>query len=215
MIWAVSMFSDNITAFVFTATALTMAPGLDTAVVLRSALVNGSRRGAATALGIATGCLCWGSAAALGLTALLQAWPLAFLTLQWGGAAYLVWLGGRLLLRPRQTIEPGHIADAPSTGYRCSLRLGFNTNILNPKVGLFYVTLLPQFVPRAATGSTYAFWLACAAAVIALVWFVLLANLTGIIRPYLQRPSVARALDRVTGGIFVALGFQLTRIANF
>lgn len=208
------MLADNIVAFVITATVLTMAPGLDTAMVLRSALGHGARHGLATAAGIATGCLCWGTAAALGLSALLQAWPLAFLLLKWGGAGYLLWLGGQLLVCPRRAIVPGESADTASPAYGTSLLRGFSTNMLNPKVGLFYVTLLPQFVPPATAGSGYAIRLACGAAAIAFLWFVLLATMTGVIRPWLRRPKVARWLDRVTGGVFIVLGYQLTQVAN-
>jgi threonine/homoserine/homoserine lactone efflux protein len=208
------MFAENIIAFAITTTALTMAPGLDTAMVLRSALANGGRHGALTAVGVAVGCLCWGSAAVLGLSALLQAWPLAFLALKWSGAAYLVWLGAQLLFRPRAVIVPGHVAASPSPRYGSSMLRGFSTNILNPKVGLFYVSFLPQFVPRAEVGSNYAFWLACSAAAIALVWFTLLASITAAIRPWLKNARVAKGLDRVTGGVFLILGFKLTQIAN-
>ncbi len=208
------MFAENIIAFVVTATALTMAPGLDTAMVLRSALANGGRHGALTAVGVGAGCLCWGSAAVLGLSALLQAWPLAFLALKWGGAAYLAWLGAQLLLHPREAIVPGHVATCPSPRYGASIMRGFGTNILNPKVGLFYVSFLPQFVPRTEIGSNYAFWLACSAAGIALVWFTLLATITAAIRPWLKSARVAKALDRMTGGVFLILGFKLTQIAN-
>ena len=207
------MYVDNFTAFVATATVLTMAPGLDTAMVLRSAAVDGAARGVATALGVAIGCLCWGSAAVLGLSALLQAWPLAFTALKWGGAAYLGWLGLQLLVHPRRAFAPaGDVsADAPAVGLDMAVRRGFATNILNPKVGLFYLTLLPQFVPPAADGHGYAFLLACTQAGIALAWFVLLAAITGAIRAWLRRPGVVPALDRFTGGIFILLGLQLVR----
>jgi threonine/homoserine/homoserine lactone efflux protein len=206
------MYVDNFTAFVATATVLTMAPGLDTAMVLRSAAVDGAARGVATAVGVAIGCLCWGSAAVLGLSALLQGWPLAFAALKWGGA-YLGWLGLQLLMHPRRTFAASGDAgaDAQATGLDVSVRRGFATNILNPKAGLFYLTLLPQFVPHAAKGYGYALLLACTQAGIALAWFVLLATITGAIRPWLRRPGVVPALDRFTGGIFVLLGLQLVR----
>lgn len=207
------MFADTFAAFVVTATVLTMAPGLDTAMVLRSAAVDGAARGVATAVGVSIGCLCWGSAAVLGLSALLQAWPLAFTALKWGGAAYLGWFGLQLLLHPRQAFAPsGEVgAGAPAVGIEKALRRGYVTNILNPKVGLFYLTLLPQFVPHAGAGRGYAFLLACTHVGIALAWFVVLATITGAIRPWLRRPGVVPALDRCTGGIFIVLGLQLVR----
>lgn len=206
------MFANNIIAFAITATVLTMAPGLDTAMVLRSALLNGGRHGAATALGVATGCLCWGVTAALGLSALLQTWPLAFVTLQWGGAAYLFWLGGKLLFRPSRAVASTCIRATSPPRYRWSLFRGFSTNIMNPKVGLFYVTLLPQFVPRASIGTNYALLLACGAAGIAFVWFSILANVVLTIGPWLRRPKITKAIDRVTGGIFMILGFQIIQL---
>ena len=208
------MFAENIIAFAITATVLTMAPGLDTAMVLRSALANGGRHGALTAIGIATGCMCWGSAAALGLSALLQAWPLAFLMLKWGGATYLAWLGGRLLLHPRKAILASQIGKARPPSYASSMARGFGTNILNPKVGLFYVTLLPQFIPRTAIGGNYAVLLSCVAAGIALAWFMMLAGIAASIRPWLRSARAAQAIDRVTGGVFLVMGFGLTQVAH-
>src|SRR5690606_32017858 len=121
-------------------------PGLDTAMVLRSAADGGLRRGAATAVGIAVGCFCWGSAAAFGVGALLLSAPLAFAVLKWAGAAYLGWLGARLLLHPRRALvsEPR----SPPTGRTLwqAAGGGLTTNLLNPKVGLLYLTLLPQFL---------------------------------------------------------------------
>lgn len=209
-----TMFAVNIVAFLLTATVLTMAPGLDTAMLLQSATTNGPRHGVATAGGIALGCLCWGTAAALGLTALLHAWPLAFEILKWGGAAYLGWLGAHLLIRPRRAGGNGEDATSPTVSLRWSVRRGYVTNILNPKVGLFYLTLLPQFVPPGAAGESYALFLAFTHVAIALIWFGLLAILAGGIRPWLRLPGVMPVLDRITGGVFVALGLQLGLIAN-
>jgi threonine/homoserine/homoserine lactone efflux protein len=203
------MSFDSLSAFLVAATLLTMAPGLDTAMVLRVAATDGSRQGAFTALGIAIGCLCWGAATAFGLGALIEAWPLAFEVLRWVGALYLAWFGTRLLLNPRRAIAIVETRPLPSTAVALgSVGRGFATNILNPKVGLFYLTLLPQFVPESGKGSD-AFMLACIHVVIALVWFVAVAVLTGGIRPLLRRPGTVRLLDRVTGGIFVLLALQL------
>jgi threonine/homoserine/homoserine lactone efflux protein len=208
------MLADTFPAFVITATVLTMVPGLDTAMVLRSASMEGVRHGAFTALGIAIGCLCWGAGAAFGLGALLEAWPLAFEGLRLAGALYLAWLGMRLLFKPRHAFTSEQsVAGVVSAGARDAVRLGFTTNILNPKVGLFYLTLLPQFVPQ-DRGGPYALTLACVHVAIAFTWFVALAMLTGGIRPWLRRPSVVIALDRITGALFVLLGLQLSLSAG-
>jgi threonine/homoserine/homoserine lactone efflux protein len=202
------MLTPTFPAFLATATILTMIPGLDTAMVLRSATVDGRRAGVGSAIGIAIGCLCWGATAAFGLAALLDAWPLAFAALRWSGAAYLGWLGLRFLRHPRLHLEIEGQTDAGAT-IAGSVRRGFITNVLNPKVGAFYLTLLPQFVPAGPSSGGYAFLLAAAHALIVTTWFSLLAAVTGGIRPWLRRPGVVPTLDRVTGGVLVLLGIQL------
>lgn len=201
---------ETLPAFLGTATILTMVPGLDTALVLRAASADGLRHGAFTAVGIALGCLCWGTSAAFGLNGLLQAWPLAFEALRWTGALYLGWLGARLLLKPRLTFEVLQGSEASHSDPRATILRGFTTNILNPKVGLFYLTLLPQFVPHGAVGEGFTLMLVCLHVAIALLWFVLLSALTQGVRFWLRRPGMVRRLDQLTGCIFVALGAQMT-----
>ncbi|MET0245656.1 MAG: LysE family translocator [Sphingomonas sp.] len=205
------MLTQSYAAFLVTATLLTMVPGLDTAMVLRSATAEGPPAGVAAAAGIAVGCLCWGGTAAFGLAALIDAWPLAFDLLRWFGAAYLAWLGANLLLRPRPTFLNDGEGERRGTIASAAGR-GFVTNILNPKVGAFYLTLLPQFIPAGAAGEGRALFLAATHGLIVMLWFTTLAIVTGGIRPWLRRPGVVPTLDRVTGGILVLLGIQLVAI---
>ena len=123
---------------------LTITPGVDTAMVLRAAGGQGPRAGAAAGLGVCAGLFVWGAAAAFGLGALLAASSAAFAALKWIGAAYLVFLGLQLMLRPRTQWSAG-LGGAGSLG--AAFRRGFLTNVLNPKVGVFYATFLPQFIP--------------------------------------------------------------------
>jgi threonine/homoserine/homoserine lactone efflux protein len=209
------MFPDNLSAFLTTAAILTVAPGLDTAMVLRSAAADGVRHGAFTALGIAIGCLCWGTSAAYGLSELLKTWPLAFEVLRWAGVMYLAWLGARLLVHPRQAfVSDPDVSPVHRARVATSLRRGLTTNILNPKVGLFYLTLLPQFVPPNNAGGGYALALACLHVLIALTWFLCLSAMTKGLRFWLRRPGTMRVLDRVTGGLFVALGAHMALLAG-
>lgn len=203
------MLTQSYPAFLVTATLLTMVPGLDTAMVLRSATAEGPPAGIGAAVGIAAGCLCWGGTAAFGLSALVDAWPLAFDLLRWFGAAYLAWLGANLLLRPRPTF----ISDGEARGtITAAAGRGFVTNILNPKVGAFYLTLLPQFIPAGAAGEGRAVFLAATHSLIVVIWFSVLAIITGGIRPWLKRPGVVPTLDRITGVILVVLGIQLVAV---
>src|ERR1700761_2873039 len=136
-------------AFTLAAALLSITPGLDTALVVRTSASEGRRAGLAATLGIALGCLGWASLTALGLGALLAASKLAYEILKWVGAAYLVWLGIKLILNPRTAFED-KTPDEKGLGVLGWFAKGFLTNMLNPKVGVFYVSFLPQFVPHGA-----------------------------------------------------------------
>lgn len=195
-------------AFSVAAGLLTITPGLDTALVLRTAAVEGARRAALAATGIVLGCLSWGAAVALGLGVLLAASTLAFTVLKWAGAAYLVWLGLGLILRPRQRFELDAPA-APTGGDFAWMRRGLLTNLLNPKVGVFYVSFLPQFLPQGAPAGAFIFLLAALHAVMGLAWFAALITATRPLAQVLQRAAVVKWLDRATGGVFLAFGMRL------
>ena len=204
------MLNANLFAFIGAAFVLTVTPGLDTAMVLRTAASEGARHGMSAAFGIGVGCLCWGVAVALGLGALLLASPTAFGIMKLAGAAYLVWLGVHLLLRPRRSISEIAVTRmSRGDSLWLSARRGFTTNILNPKVGLFYLTLLPQFVPAAHSTTTYSLLFAAVHVVLAVVWFMVLAVVAGAVRRKLARPGVLPLIDRVTGGVFLGFGLHL------
>jgi threonine/homoserine/homoserine lactone efflux protein len=197
-----------LSAYVVAAGLLTLTPGLDTALILRTAAVEGPKRAAFAALGINIGCLIWGAAVALGLGALLAASTLAFNVLKWIGAAYLVWLGLNLLLKPRERFE---VTDGAKLGGGdlAWMRRGFLTNLLNPKVGVFYVSFLPQFLPTGVQAAPFIFLLAVIHVVIGSCWSATLIMATRPIAGVLQRAAVVRWLDRITGGVFVAFGVRL------
>lgn len=195
-------------AFSVAAGLLTLTPGLDTALVLRTAAVEGPKRAGLAAIGIGLGCLIWGAAAALGLAALLQASAMAFNALKWAGAAYLVWLGIGMLLRPRESFDVG-AAETTGAGPLAWLRKGFLTNLLNPKVGVFYVSFLPQFLPQGVAPAPFIFLLAGLHVLMGLVWFAALIAATRPIARVLKRPAVVRWLDRATGLVFLGFGAKL------
>jgi threonine/homoserine/homoserine lactone efflux protein len=199
-------------AFVAAAGVLTITPGVDTAMVLRSSTSYGPRAGAAAALGICSGLFVWGVGAAFGLTALLAASAVAFTLVKWVGAAYLVYLGAKLLVKPRTALNKASpsMDDAGGNGGTAgALRRGFLTNILNPKVGVFYVTFLPQFIPHGVSVAAFTLLLAAVHVLLTLVWFSLLIALTVPLGRFLAKPRVVKALDRLTGGVFVAFGAKL------
>ncbi|WP_430421301.1 LysE family translocator [Phenylobacterium sp.] len=198
-----------LSAYVVAAGLLTLTPGLDTALILRTAAVEGPKRAAFAALGINIGCLLWGAAVALGLGALLAASTLAFNILKWVGAAYLVWLGLNLLLKPRESFQLTAPAGLMTGGDVAWMRRGFLTNLLNPKVGVFYVSFLPQFLPTGVQAAPFIFLLAVIHVVIGSCWSATLILATRPIAGVLQRAAVVRWLDRVTGGLFLAFGVRL------
>jgi threonine/homoserine/homoserine lactone efflux protein len=195
-------------AFIAAASILTLAPGVDTAMVLRSAASGGSRPAAYAAVGIALGCLVWGAAVSVGLGALLAASEVAFTAVKWAGAAYLVYLGIKLIMRPRVSLDASELG-SPDLHPWQSLRQGLLTNLLNPKVGVFYITFLPQFIPSGTSVAAFSFVLATIHVFLSLVWFAVLIAATVPMGRLLRRPRVVKGLDRVTGGVFIAFGAKL------
>ena len=200
-------------AFAVAAGLLTITPGLDTALLLRTAAAEGWRRASAVAVGIGLGCLAWGAAAAFGAGALLVASNTAYTALKWAGAAYLVWLGVNLLRKPRAGFDTGAGEAPPSRdwagGLGAALAKGFWNNLLNPKVGVFYVSFLPQFFPTGASPAAFGLLLASIHVVMGLAWAGGLILATAPIARALRKPGVVKWLDRVTGGVFVAFGVRI------
>jgi threonine/homoserine/homoserine lactone efflux protein len=197
---------EALAAFSVAAFLLTITPGLDTALVLRTATAEGPRTAWMAALGICLGALAWGAAVGFGLGALLAASALAYTVLKWVGAGYLVWLGLGLILKPRNRFEIA--AASPARGRSWLLR-GLLNNLLNPKVGVFYVSFLPQFTPAGVPAAPWMVLLAAMHVAMSLVWFGVIIGATRPIAQALQRSAVITWLDRLTGGVFVAFGLRL------
>jgi threonine/homoserine/homoserine lactone efflux protein len=200
---------EALLAFVAAATILTITPGVDTAMVLRSAATGGPRPAAFAAIGIGLGCLAWGAAVSVGLGALLAASELAFTIVKWAGAAYLCYLGFKLIVHPPERIDLSQGASGPRTAPAQALRQGLLTNLLNPKVGVFYITFLPQFVPAGANVAIFSFLLAVIHVLLSCLWFALLIAATVPMGRALQRPGVLKVMDRATGAVFVGFGAKL------
>jgi len=198
--------SGLLIAYVAAASLLTITPGLDTALVLRTAVTRGARAAALTGTGVAAGCFGWAVLVAFGLGAVLAASAIAYDALRWIGAAYLLWLGYKMLRFPRRTFVTGA---AVSPGRHKAFPTGLLTNLLNPKVGVFYVSFLPQFVPAGVRVAPYMLLLGAIHALLGLIWFACLIAATRPIARFLARPSVVQVCDRLTGGMFVAFGVGL------
>jgi threonine/homoserine/homoserine lactone efflux protein len=204
-------------AFSVAAALLTLTPGLDTMFVVRTSIASGARIGLVGGLGVCLGTLLWASASAAGVTAVLVASRAAYDVLRIGGAAYLTFVGLRMLWRSRAgraavaSNEPAGTGWTPgrSASGLEAFRTGLFTNLLNPKVGVFYVTLLPQFVPKQAPVFAFSLLLASIHALQGIVWFAVLTAATTRVRRLFGRPGIKRGLDRVTGVVFVGFGARL------
>ncbi|WP_409260453.1 LysE family translocator [Pseudomonas putida] len=197
---------DNLIAFTLAATLLTLTPGLDTALILRTATVEGRKQGMRAALGINAGCLLWGAAVAFGLGALIAVSELAYNILKYCGAAYLAWLGVNMLLRPRRSLAPAGEEGQRTANWFLKGMLG---NLLNPKVGIFYVSFLPQFIPQGQPLVAWTFGLVSIHVVLGLLWALALIGATRPLAGLLRRGKVIQWMDRATGLVFVLFAARL------
>jgi threonine/homoserine/homoserine lactone efflux protein len=203
--------------FAIAALVLIMLPGPDQALITRNALVGGRYGGILTMLGGVLGLTVHASAAALGLSALLLASATAFTVLKIVGAVYLLWLAVHMLWSARRSRHPRAAERAVAMPVRrwAYLRQGFLSNALNPKVALFFVTFLPQFL---STGSgsprTEALLLSGIFGVLYLAWFGLYVAVVERLGRWLQRPRVKARIEQVTGLVLATVAVRLATAAS-
>ncbi|GLY49574.1 LysE family translocator [Lentzea sp. NBRC 102530] len=196
------MSTTALLSFTLVALLTVITPGLETLLVLRTALLVGRRAAMGVVVGSTLGCLVWATAGLVGLTALLQASALAYDIVRWLGAAYLIYLGGKALWNSRRPVEVDEPAPVPSV--RAAVRVGLLTNLLNPKPGVFYISLLPQFLPvgqPAWGGVLVAIHLG-----IGLLWFPVLISAAARTRAFLLRQRIL--LDRLSATALIAFGLK-------
>lgn len=186
-------------------TLLTITPGLDTTLIIRTATLEGKAKAFQAALGINLGCIVWGVIVACGLGALLMTSDLAFNALKWMGAIYLTWLGLNLILKPRNQLAG--LNDATTT--QNWFIKGFWGNLLNPKVGIFYISFLPQFIPQSSSPVIWTMGLVMIHVVIGFIWSIFLISAMQSISAYLKQPKFIRYMDRITGSIFILFALKL------
>ena len=197
----------SLIAYTIAAALLTVTPGADTLLVVRFAGGRGARAGFAAAAGICLGTLIWGAIVAVGVAALIVASPLLFTALKWAGALYLVWLGMTLLLpKPERTSADESSPPAKSGSPFAS---GFLTNLLNPKVGVFYLAFLPQFIPAGVPQAPFILLLAAIHSTLGLIWFAILIAGVDRAAARLRQSRASDILAKLTGILFVGFGARL------
>ncbi len=192
----------DVLPFLVVAAVVVVTPGVDMALVTRNAIVHGGRGGLATALGVNVGIAFWSIAAAVGLAALVAASAEAFTAVRLAGAAYLVYLGIQALrstgseeaVRGRRGAQP--------------FRQGVVSNLLNPKIAVFFTSLLPQFVGAEATAAELLL-LGALFNLMGLAWLSAYALAVARGRHVLSRPRLRRTIDRVSGAVLIGLGARL------
>lgn len=210
--------AHQLLVFIAAGWLLNLTPGPDVLYIVANALRSGARAGVAAAIGITAGCFVHVFAAAAGVGALLATSALAFTALKWAGAAYLLWIGARLLFAraPQQAADLQALAAAqPRLGFAAILRGGFLTNVLNPKVAIFFLAFVPQFIDPAAGNTALVFVLLgilfnVSSLPINLGWAAAAAWMA-------RRRTVQRAmhwLDRAAGAMFIAFGLKLAFTDN-
>ena len=199
-------------SFTVAAGLLTITPGLDTALILRTSAVEGGKQAMLAGIGICFGCLLWGVAASFGLSALLAVSGFAYKVLRIVGAIYLGYLGIKLLIRAFASTSSNSGAEPEEYASRDGslwFKRGLLTNLLNPKVGVFYLSFLPQFIPTGVPVWSFSVLLALIHATEGLLWFLLLTNATELISSWLRQRRVLMALDSAMGAIFIGFGLKL------
>ena len=198
-------------SFLVFAAVLVLVPGPDFAVVTKNALAAGRRRGVASACGVASSNAVQGAAAAGGLGAVLMRSQPVFLAIKWAGVAYLLFLGVQALRSAWKGRYAALGADATTTQGRQAMagwRQGFLSNITNPKVLVFYVAVLPQFLgPDVPLAVLLLF--ALSHAVLSMLYLLVLVGGLSRARLVLSRPRVRRGLDAVTGTLLIGFGARL------
>jgi threonine/homoserine/homoserine lactone efflux protein len=196
--------------FITTAIVLVLTPGQDTFFILGRSIASGRAAGIAAALGITAGSIVHTLLAAVGLSALLATSPYAFMAVKLAGAAYLFYIGIRALLSRANGFAEQPDA-ARNDGRWPAFRQGIVTNVLNPKVALFFLALMPQFISAGSPNKVAAFLvLGVSFMALGLAWCLVLAIAAARLRGVLlQRPSMATLLNRVAGCMFIALGLRL------
>ena len=214
--------AQQVLMFMLAGVLLNLTPGPDVLFIVNQSLRGGVQRGLVAALGITAGCFVHVAAAALGLGAVLATSADAFNLVKWIGAAYLLWMGGRLLWRTWQaagdemaahpvSVQPSNAPSQEASSLRAVFFGAFATNALNPKVALFFLAFVPQFMPAQATDPAWSFvllgclfnlnsWLVCMGWAVAASWLARRGQ-------WLQRGM--RHLDRLTGLLFVGFGLKL------
>jgi threonine/homoserine/homoserine lactone efflux protein len=204
--------SHGVLPFIGVAVLIVITPGVDMALVTKNAFSRGRAAAFATALGVNAGIVVWTFASALGVAAVVRASAAAFAVLKLAGAAYLVWLGVQALWRARRAGGVPSDEGRSATFERhvwAYFRQGLVSNLLNPKIAVFFTSLLPQFVAPGRSALAMSLALGGLFNALGVIWLSGYALFAARAGSLLQRPSVRARLERLTGFVLIGLGIRL------
>jgi len=202
---------ETVAAFLGISALVIVTPGQDTVLTIRNTLLGGRAGGTFTAVGVAFGQAIWTLAASAGVTALLLASEPAFAAVRLAGAAFLIYLGVQALVAAARSGTARSVVDGRARGLtpRAALRQGLVSNLGNPKMAVFFTSLLPQFVPAGPTAFLHMLGLGLVFCYMTLAWLSVYAVVVGRAGDVLERPMIRRALDGVVGTVLVVFGIRL------
>jgi len=198
--------------FLSIAAVLTITPGADMALVTRNVFARGRTSAYCTVAGIVLGCLTYATLSALGLAVVLSRSAAVFNAVKFVGAVYLIYIGAmslRSAIRKKPESQPAAVYVQSNEPLMRSFTEGLFTNLLNPKVGLFYLTFLPQFIAPGEPVFEKSLLLAGIHAAMGIVWFIIFISLLNAAGGLFSRSSVRRKLEALTGGLLISFGLKL------
>ena len=202
----------HLLVFIGVAAIVIIIPGPDTAVVTKNVLMHGRRAGLGTSLGVSAGLSLWTIAAAIGVASLVRASEVAFTALKLVGSLYLIWLGLQALRAAGRSLgddHPSRASGGRAVGARGGFRQGFLSDLANPKIGIFFTSLLPQFVSAGHAVLLPFLILGAIFVAMTVVWLLAYTLVAARAAQTLMRPRVRAALDRFTGVVLIGLGLRL------
>lgn len=205
--------SSQLLAFVAVTLVLTVTPGVDTFIIMRNVLRGGQKDGLYTAIGICSGLFVHASLSALGISVILVRSTAIFNVVKVAGAIYLVWLGVSSIYGAIKYKNSLNFAQNTSVQEKLlpvkSFREGLFSNVLNPKPAVFYLAFFPQFINHGDPVFIKTMFLASIQFVIGISWLIMLSFFVSHIKSYVEKPSIKRALDTLSGGILIAFGIKI------
>ncbi|MFM8365863.1 MAG: LysE family translocator [Candidatus Nanopelagicaceae bacterium] len=199
---------SNIIAFSILAGMLVLIPGLDFALVLRYATTQSRRSALEVMVGITSGLFVWGAFATLGISAILQASQTAFNALRIIGSIYMVWMGIGFI-RNSMSNKNADITQDGRSGKGKAFTNGLFSNLLNPKAGVFYLSVLPQFIPEDSNHLLFGLALTGIHALITIVFFTALILFINALKDFFMRPRVIKNMERISGIAVICFGASL------